>query len=55
MSDKADPAPVPPEPPYEGECCEGGCGEACVWEKYYLARAEHEQAMAEWLTRHPAG
>ncbi|TBW12128.1 hypothetical protein E0E50_05970 [Azotobacter chroococcum subsp. isscasi] len=43
---------MPPEPPQEGECCEGGCGEACVWETYNEARAEHARALAEWQAHH---
>ncbi|WP_349572391.1 oxidoreductase-like domain-containing protein [Azotobacter salinestris] len=48
----ADPLPLPPEPPFEGECCEGGCGEACVWEKYNEARAEYARALTDWQARH---
>lgn len=50
-----DPAPVCPTPPNEYECCEGGCGEACVWEKYYLEREQYAKALAEWQARHPEG
>ncbi|MDV7212475.1 oxidoreductase-like domain-containing protein [Azotobacter beijerinckii] len=61
MSDRPvhdDPAPLPPEPPQEGECCEDGCGEACVWAHYNEARAEYARTLAEWQARHvrePAG
>ncbi|GLK60287.1 MULTISPECIES: oxidoreductase-like domain-containing protein [Azotobacter] len=47
-----DPPPLPPEPPLEGECCESGCGEACVWEQYNEARAEYARALSEWQVRH---
>lgn len=46
-----DPAPLPPDPPEEGECCESECGEACVWTAYYEARADWERAMAAWRAR----
>ncbi|GAB3377963.1 oxidoreductase-like domain-containing protein [Azotobacter armeniacus] len=49
--DRNEPVPLPPEPPLEGECCEGGCGEACVWETYNEARAEYARVLAEWQAR----
>jgi hypothetical protein len=53
MSEEHDDSrPLPPEPPQEGECCEGGCGEACVWEQYHEARAEYARALAEWQAHH---
>jgi len=48
-----DPVPVCPTPPDEFECCDSGCGEACVWEKYYLDRERYDKALAEWKARHP--
>lgn len=45
-----DPAPQPPEPPQDGECCESGC-EDCVWTRYADARRAYEAAYAEWLAR----
>jgi len=50
--DHHDPMPQAPEAPVEGECCEGECGEACVWAQYYEARAEHARLLAEWRARH---
>jgi len=47
-----DPAPQPPEPPQEGECCEGDCGEDCVWARYHEARVAYAQALVEWQARH---
>ena len=48
-----DTAPIAPERPADGECCESGCGDACVWQKYYVARTAFEQAQREWQARHP--
>lgn len=47
--------PEAPERPGDGECCEGGCEEACVWNKYYAALAAYQQALAAWRERHPQG
>lgn len=46
-----DPAPDPPTPPGESECCESGC-ENCVWTVYSAQRARYERAYADWLLRH---
>ncbi len=48
-----DPIPEAPEPPGDGECCQSSCGEACVWEKYYIAREQYAQALKAWRARHP--
>ena len=45
-----DPAPLPPDAPQEGECCESGC-EDCVWTRYSAARRDYESAYAAWLDR----
>lgn len=37
----------------DGECCESGCGEQCVWSRYNAERAEYERAYAAWRARHP--
>lgn len=52
--DPFDPAPEPPEPPHDGECCESNCGEQCVWTRYNAARAEFERQITAWRARHPA-
>lgn len=46
-----DAAPLPPEPPEEGECCESECGDGCIWTRYRQARAAYEQALAAWKAR----
>lgn len=53
MNDPQDhqPAPTAPEQPGEYDCCEGGCAEACVWEKYYLERDQYARALTEWQER----
>ncbi|QSI77026.1 oxidoreductase-like domain-containing protein [Niveibacterium microcysteis] len=52
--DPFDPMPEPPEPPHDGECCESGCGDQCVWNRYNESRAEFERAITAWRARHPA-
>lgn len=42
---KSAPAPVPPQPPVPGECCERGC-ERCMWDYYRLAQARYAEAEA---------
>lgn len=48
-----DPPPEPPEMPHDGECCESGCGDQCVWTHYGTARANFELKMQQWRARHP--
>lgn len=33
-----------PQPPEHWECCEGGCGDACVWQIYYREKAAFERS-----------
>ena len=55
MADHAgpfDPRPQPPREPEPGECCQSGC-EPCVYDRYWEALDHYEQALREWLLRHP--
>lgn len=36
-----------PEPPGPNECCESGCGEACVWDIYYAELRKWQEAQQQ--------
>ncbi|KAF7598652.1 MAG: hypothetical protein CGU28_10585 [Candidatus Dactylopiibacterium carminicum] len=44
---------MPPEPPGDFDCCQNGCGEACVWEIHEYAKRDYARKLAAWLARHP--
>jgi hypothetical protein len=39
--------PQPPRAPEPGECCQSGC-ERCVYDTYWDAFAEYEDALKAW-------
>jgi hypothetical protein len=45
-----DPAPVPPIPPQDGECCGNGC-DPCVHDRYDTALQRYEAALLAWRKR----
>jgi len=51
-SSRADPPPVPPEPPLPSDCCGGGC-ERCVYELYDQALERYQAELTQWRERHP--
>jgi len=46
----ADPKPVPPAAPEPWECCESGC-DPCVYDRYWEALTNYEQALLAWESR----
>jgi hypothetical protein len=40
-------APQPPRAPEPGECCQSGC-DRCVYDIYWDAFAEYEEALKAW-------
>jgi hypothetical protein len=54
ISQAQDPRPEPPEKPLPSDCCGSGCA-VCVLDVYADALERYEQALADWLRRHPQG
>lgn len=40
--------PIEPFPPDDWECCGSECGDACVWERYYVSMDQYREAMAQY-------
>ncbi len=47
-----DPRPIPPERPQDDMCCGRGCT-PCIFDYYETAVARYEEALEQWLARHP--
>lgn len=47
-----DSRPQPPREPALEECCKSGC-EPCVFDRYSDALERYQEALREWLKRHP--
>jgi hypothetical protein len=44
--------PQPPAEPALEDCCRSGCN-PCVFDLHAAAAERYEQALAEWIERHP--
>ncbi|HEX5127031.1 MAG TPA: oxidoreductase-like domain-containing protein [Rhodocyclaceae bacterium] len=46
-----DPPPAPPREPDALDCCDSGCGDACVWTIYRLAKDKYDADLEAWQIR----
>ncbi len=49
-----DPAPTAPIEPEFESCCGSGCGDSCVFDIYYVLRAQYLVDYAAWQARQAA-
>gem|GEM_PF-1652890 len=51
---EGDPEPVAPIEPEFESCCGSGCGDSCVFDIYYVLRAQYLVDYAAWQARQAA-